>query len=565
MSDRPQGGLVDGLAHRNRRCHRRRQDHVARCRRGLPRPHRPARRHAELLRRGRQRRRARAAADAADTAQRRAGRSARCTACRSLTRTCITAPGRVSACGSSCAATARALYRDGAAAARRRPGRSISAGCYGRVRHGAARLQPELSAVPQSRGTRTTFRRGSSSGSGVAVGGRLVHAVARLGHRRLDPLPCAVSGVAGLLPTYGRVSRHGAMPMSHSLRRGRPAGAHRARLRPAAGRHRRRDPADASSLRHAGARLRSALSSSAPLPTIGIARGYFDDGCIPTWPRRSSRPRTTCGAPASVVEGCRPAGRPARRDRRAASAGHEGRGRGQPSRRRCASARPTTPSRSATACMPASSSRRRTTSARSSCAANICALRRGGLRQVDLILTPVLAIPVPTIAETTGRTGKDYLDMVVAITRNTKVVNYLGLPAISVPCGSPRTACRPLPADRPAAPGGRPAARRGPLPAGHGLAPPRADDDLKGAATNRPAPALIEHQATSAQLVRLRRTRQPAVSPGGLFRFPIGFVHLRQTSRWIKRIIFLPARQRGEVARRYSRTSCDVLCPTEGS
>jgi aspartyl-tRNA(Asn)/glutamyl-tRNA(Gln) amidotransferase subunit A len=56
-------------------------------------------------------------------------------------------------------------------------------------------------------------------------------------------------------------------------------------------------------------------------------------------------------------------------------------------------------------------------------------------RQVDLLLTPVVAIPVPTIAETTGKRGKDYLDMVVALTRNTKIVNYLGLPAISVPCG----------------------------------------------------------------------------------------------------------------------------------
>ena len=55
--------------------------------------------------------------------------------------------------------------------------------------------------------------------------------------------------------------------------------------------------------------------------------------------------------------------------------------------------------------------------------------------QVDLLLAPVLEIPVPTIAETTGKRGKDYLDMVVALTRNTKIVNYLGLPAISVPCG----------------------------------------------------------------------------------------------------------------------------------
>ena len=42
---------------------------------------------------------------------------------------------------------------------------------------------------------------------------------------------------------------------------------------------------------------------------------------------------------------------------------------------------------------------------------------------------------VPTIAETTNRQGAAYLEMVSSLTRNTKVVNYLGLPAISIPCG----------------------------------------------------------------------------------------------------------------------------------
>jgi aspartyl-tRNA(Asn)/glutamyl-tRNA(Gln) amidotransferase subunit A len=55
--------------------------------------------------------------------------------------------------------------------------------------------------------------------------------------------------------------------------------------------------------------------------------------------------------------------------------------------------------------------------------------------KVDLLLTPILSIPVPSIDETSGKKGKDYLDMVVALTRNTKVVNYFGVPAISVPCG----------------------------------------------------------------------------------------------------------------------------------
>lgn len=51
------------------------------------------------------------------------------------------------------------------------------------------------------------------------------------------------------------------------------------------------------------------------------------------------------------------------------------------------------------------------------------------LRDVDVLMTPVLALPVPTIAETSGLRGKAYLDMVVALTRNTKIVNCLGLPA----------------------------------------------------------------------------------------------------------------------------------------
>jgi aspartyl-tRNA(Asn)/glutamyl-tRNA(Gln) amidotransferase subunit A len=43
--------------------------------------------------------------------------------------------------------------------------------------------------------------------------------------------------------------------------------------------------------------------------------------------------------------------------------------------------------------------------------------------------------PLPTIAQTRTSNGPAYLDMVVSLTRCTKVVNYLGLPAISVPCG----------------------------------------------------------------------------------------------------------------------------------
>ena len=55
--------------------------------------------------------------------------------------------------------------------------------------------------------------------------------------------------------------------------------------------------------------------------------------------------------------------------------------------------------------------------------------------KVDVLHTPLLPIPTPTLEQTTYSDGPNYLKMVVALTRNTKVINFLGLPALSVTCG----------------------------------------------------------------------------------------------------------------------------------
>ena len=55
--------------------------------------------------------------------------------------------------------------------------------------------------------------------------------------------------------------------------------------------------------------------------------------------------------------------------------------------------------------------------------------------KVDVLHTPLLPMLVPTIAETMPSNGIAYLEMVASLTRNTTVGNYLGLPAMSVPCG----------------------------------------------------------------------------------------------------------------------------------
>ncbi len=55
--------------------------------------------------------------------------------------------------------------------------------------------------------------------------------------------------------------------------------------------------------------------------------------------------------------------------------------------------------------------------------------------KVDLVHTPVLVMPPPTIAETEPRATGDVAAVVARITRNTRPTSYLGLPALSVPAG----------------------------------------------------------------------------------------------------------------------------------
>jgi aspartyl-tRNA(Asn)/glutamyl-tRNA(Gln) amidotransferase subunit A len=58
---------------------------------------------------------------------------------------------------------------------------------------------------------------GSSSGSGASVAARLVWGALGSDTGGSVRIPAAVNGITGLKTTWGRVSRHGAMPLAHSL------------------------------------------------------------------------------------------------------------------------------------------------------------------------------------------------------------------------------------------------------------------------------------------------------------------------------------------------------------
>jgi aspartyl-tRNA(Asn)/glutamyl-tRNA(Gln) amidotransferase subunit A len=57
------------------------------------------------------------------------------------------------------------------------------------------------------------------------------------------------------------------------------------------------------------------------------------------------------------------------------------------------------------------------------------------LAGADVAIIPTLPIPTPTIAETTEGSPADVAAKIGLVTRHTRAINYLGLPAVAAPCG----------------------------------------------------------------------------------------------------------------------------------
>jgi len=75
----------------------------------------------------------------------------------------------------------------------------------------------DVMPTPRNPWNTAHFTGGSSSGSGAAVAARLVYGALGSDTGGSIRLPAACCGLVGMKPTLGRVSRYGAMPLSHSL------------------------------------------------------------------------------------------------------------------------------------------------------------------------------------------------------------------------------------------------------------------------------------------------------------------------------------------------------------
>lgn len=274
---------------------------------------------------------------------------------------------------------------------------------------------------------------GSSSGSGAAVGGRVVFGALGSDTGGSVRLPSACCGVVGLKPTAGLVSRYGIMSLSYTMdtvgplcRTVRDA----ARLTGVIAGH---DPRDPTTDRRPVPDYEAALARGAEGLRVGVPTDYFYDAA--TAEVRASMERSLAVLEAAGAETVEvPVPDMKRLTHLAnvifvceAAAVHEPwllrrpgdyqaqvRSRYEPGLH-----------------MPATK--------------YLQALdaRAGLLREfvdtvftnTDVLHTPAIPFPIPTRAETDVAAGEGMADMVAGLSWCTRATNYLGIPGLIVPCG----------------------------------------------------------------------------------------------------------------------------------
>jgi aspartyl-tRNA(Asn)/glutamyl-tRNA(Gln) amidotransferase subunit A len=277
---------------------------------------------------------------------------------------------------------------------------------------------------------------GSSSGPGIAVAARLVYGALGSDTGGSIRLPAAFCGLVGIKPTYGLVSRYGAMPLSFSQDHVGPL-THTVEdaalmLQAIAG----HDPDDPTTSLRKVPNFLAELEKGARGCRVALAGGWFLDGAdaevaagmeaaVAVYRKLGARVSRvevpsldSLNAMAMLITGAESASYHARWLReRPQDYGDQIRQRIQQG-----------------AMYPA--------------VRYLEALR---LRQhkldwfvkemlggADALLAPVLSFPVPTIAETDVGGDHRAFEVVARVARLTRPANYLGLPAVSAPCGFTR-------------------------------------------------------------------------------------------------------------------------------
>jgi len=274
---------------------------------------------------------------------------------------------------------------------------------------------------------------GSSSGAGAAVAARIAFGALGSDTGGSIRIPAAANGVLGLKPTYGRVSRAGAMPLSWSTDHIGPL-ARTARdlarlLAVIAG----YDATDPSSSRRPVPDYEAALADGVAGLRVGIPVNYFFDGVDPGVRRLlEASLKVLAELGAQLVEIEVPAPEHLTELGRAIVYSEAAALHGEWLRTRPGDYSPQVRARAMTGiAIPA--------------AAYLEALQlrprllrrfvSGVYAGCDVLALPTLALPVPTLADTDVGAGEAMWAIIGRLVYCTGPFNYLGVPALSVPVG----------------------------------------------------------------------------------------------------------------------------------
>lgn len=274
---------------------------------------------------------------------------------------------------------------------------------------------------------------GSSSGSGTTVAARIVYGALGSDTGGSIRIPSGMSGVVGFKPTQTRVSRYGLMPLSFSFDCGGPLTRtvrDAARIMDTISGH---DPKDATSSCRPVDAYEAACMDSVEGIRIGIpSTYYYDDMDSDVEVLVEGAQQVLADAGAILIEADVPDHEEMNLIWAAALAAEAATihrkwlverpgDYGDMVRRRIEFGL----YQPATRYIEALTMRE--TYLRDYCAT--------AFRDCDVLLTPTMPITAPKLADVNVGGGEDMPAVVLRISKNTRPISYLGLPALSVPCG----------------------------------------------------------------------------------------------------------------------------------